>query len=108
MIDKPPTSRSLPGYAVLLPCCGVAFHTRQIKCSWSCCAAFSRYSASTLQVWTFSNPLGNPASLYPAEMRTLFDAAFRADYVVQKSILGFDHDYLKVQAVLQRAKSCIM
>lgn len=39
----------------------------------------------------FSNPLGNPASLYPAEVRALFDASFRADEVVQKSILGFDN-----------------
>ncbi len=42
------------------------------------------------QAWTLSNPLGNPASLYPAEVRALFDASFRADAAVQKSILGFD------------------
>lgn len=53
-----------------------------------------------LQAWTFSNPLGNPASLYPAEVRALFDASFRADHIVQKSILGFDNNgdsFLKSQ-----------
>lgn len=56
------------------------------------------HSPCSPQAWTFSDPLANPASLYPAEVRTLFDTAFRADYIVQKSILGFDnggHSFLK-------------
>lgn len=28
-------------------------------------------------------------------MAALFDVAFRPDYTVRKSILGFDHDYVK-------------
>ena len=38
----------------------------------------------------WSNPVGNPASLYPNEVRSLFDVAFRADHVVRHSIIGFD------------------
>lgn len=38
----------------------------------------------------WSNPVGNPASLYPNEVRHLFGAAFRADHIVRKSIIGFD------------------
>jgi hypothetical protein len=56
-----------------------------------------------VQAWTFSNPLGNPASLYPAEVRALFDASFRADLLVQSSILGFDNNgdsFLKGQVIL--------
>ena len=56
-----------------------------------------------VQAWTFSNPLGNPASLYPAEVRALFDASFRADSLVQSSILGFDNNgdsFLKGQVNL--------
>ena len=32
--------------------------------------------------WSFSNGVGNPASLYSTEMRHMFDAAFRADATV--------------------------
>lgn len=42
------------------------------------------------QAWVWSNPLGNPASMHSNEVRTLFDAAFRADYLVRKSIIGFN------------------
>ncbi len=42
------------------------------------------------QAWAWSNPVGNPASLYPNEVRSLFDVAFRADHVVRHSIIGFD------------------
>lgn len=40
--------------------------------------------------WTLSPGVGNPASLYSNEMRELFDAAFRGDAEVRKSIIGFD------------------
>ena len=50
-----------------------------------------------MQAWTISNGLGNPASLYPNELRVLFDTAFRGDYAVRKTILGFDHDFLRVR-----------
>ena len=49
------------------------------------------------QAWTISNGLGNPASLYPNELRLLFDTAFRGDFGVRKSILGFDHNFLRVR-----------
>lgn len=38
--------------------------------------------------WTFSEPLGNPASVYANEMRVLFDVAFRPDRGVQEGIVG--------------------
>ena len=47
-----------------------------------------------------SNGLGNPASLHPNELRLLFDTAFRGDYTVRKTILGFDHDFLRVRLCL--------
>jgi hypothetical protein len=40
--------------------------------------------------WVLSAGLGNPASLHSNEMRALFDAAFRGDAAVRKSIIGFD------------------
>lgn len=40
--------------------------------------------------WTLSPGVGNPASLYSNEMREMFDAAFRGDAEVRKSIIGFD------------------
>lgn len=60
---------------------------------------------SWLQAWTLSNGLGNPASLYSNELRLLFDAAFRGDYSVRKSILQFEHDFLRVRALLARSAS---
>jgi hypothetical protein len=47
-----------------------------------------------LQAWTLTEPLGNPASTRVQDMAALFDAAFRPDYTVRKSIIGFDHDYI--------------
>ena len=41
-----------------------------------------------------SEPLGNPASTRVQDVAALFDAAFRPDYIVRKSIIGFDHDYV--------------
>lgn len=38
--------------------------------------------------WSFSTPLGNPASVYANEMRVLFDVAFRPDSSVRESIVG--------------------
>ena len=55
-------------------------------------------SSAAAQAWTISNGLGNPASLYPNELRVLFDTAFRGDYGVRKSILGFDHNFLRVRS----------
>lgn len=41
-----------------------------------------------------TEPLGNPASTRVQDVAALFDAAFRPDYIVRKSIVGFDHDYI--------------
>lgn len=74
--------------------CSRSQNIRQLHAEADCCF---------VQAWTFSNPLGNPASLYPAEVRALFDASFRADLLVQSSILGFDNSgnsFLKDQVIL--------
>ncbi|EFN53516.1 expressed protein [Chlorella variabilis] len=42
------------------------------------------------EAWHLSEGVGNPASMYSHEMRALFDAAFRGDSSVRKSIIGFD------------------
>jgi hypothetical protein len=42
--------------------------------------------------------VGNPASLYPNEIRILFGAAFRADRVVRNSIIGFEDANLQKMA----------
>ncbi len=47
------------------------------------------------QAWTLTEPLGNPASVRVQDMAALFDVAFRPDYIVRKSIIGFDHDYIQ-------------
>lgn len=47
------------------------------------------------QAWTLTEPLGNPASVRVQDMAALFDVAFRPDYLVRKSIIGFDHDYIQ-------------
>lgn len=58
-----------------------------------------------VQAWTLSNGVGNPASLYPNEMRLLFDAAFKGDYNVRKSILGFEHSFLQART---QATNCAL
>lgn len=50
------------------------------------------------EAWSWSNPVGNPASLYPNEIRILFGAAFRADRVVRNSIIGFEDANLQKMA----------
>ena len=61
-----------------------------------CCRNPITKHVPRMQAWTLSNGLGNPASLYSNEMRLLFDAAFKGDYSVRKSILDFDHSFLQV------------
>lgn len=42
------------------------------------------------KAWTYSEALGNPASTSVQPLAALLDVAFRPDYAVRKSIVGFD------------------
>lgn len=42
------------------------------------------------KAWSYSKPLGNPASTRVQQMADLFDVAFRPDSAVRRSIVGFE------------------
>jgi len=46
------------------------------------------------QAWTYTEPLGNPASTRVQAMASLLDVAFRPDHAVRKSIIGFAHKFV--------------
>ena len=56
-----------------------------------------------MQAWVLTEPLGNPASTRVQDVAALFDAAFRPDYIVRKSIIGFHHDYIRDTAAALEA-----
>ncbi|KDD75838.1 hypothetical protein H632_c476p0, partial [Helicosporidium sp. ATCC 50920] len=53
--------------------------------------ADERADLTRSEAWSFPDPpVGNPASVYSGELRSLFDIAFRADAQARNSIVGFD------------------